>query len=132
GSAPARLSAEGRWWTAGSPGIRDTANPAASAGAPDAVFTERDGPDGAHRVIPRSAWSFVAPQEAGTAPTEIRLADGFKPGLIYELTYVARDPIVVATRMAGVPDLLPPPRANPPAGGAAPPPPPRLPPPPPP
>ena len=50
-----------------------TAYPAAGAGAPDAVLTERDRPDGEHRVIARSAWSFVAPQDAGTAPAEIRL-----------------------------------------------------------
>src|SRR5215470_12380540 len=51
-----------------------TAYPVASEGAPDAALTERDRPDGEHRVIARSAWSFVAPQDEGTAPTEIRLA----------------------------------------------------------
>jgi hypothetical protein len=97
-----------------------TAYPAASAGAPDAVLTERDRPDGEHRVIARSVWSFVAPQDAGAAPTEIRLADGFKPGRIYELTYVARDPIVVATGMAGIRDLLAYLRDNPLAGAPPP------------
>src|SRR5262249_32098972 len=97
-----------------------TAYPAASDGAPDAVLTERDRPDGEHRIIPRSAWSLVTPQDSGAAPTEIRLADGFKPGRIYELTYVARDPTIVATGMAGVRDLLAYLRDNPLAGAPAP------------
>ena len=82
-----------------------TAYPSASAGAPDAVLTERDRPDGERRPIPRAAWSFVAPT-GGAAATELTLAGGFKPGRIYELVYTARDPIVVGVGMAGIRDLL--------------------------
>ena len=56
--------------------------------------------------IPRTAWSFVAPRGRRAAATEIRLDGGFKPGRIYQLTYTARDPIVVALGMAGIRDLL--------------------------
>ena len=56
-------------------------------------------------MIPREAWSFVQPAGGGT-PAEIRLDGGFKPGRIYQLTYTARDPIVVALGMAGIRDLL--------------------------
>ena len=43
---------------------------------------------------------------SGAVATEIRLEGGFKPGQIYQLTYTARDPIVVALGMAGIRDLL--------------------------
>jgi alpha/beta hydrolase family protein len=82
-----------------------TAYPAASEGAPDAVLTERDRPDAQRRPIPPAAWSFVASADGG-ASTEITLDGGFKPGRIYELTYTARDPMVVAAGMAGIRDLL--------------------------
>jgi Alpha/beta hydrolase domain len=100
-------------------GLLGTAYPFAREGAPDAALTERDRPDGEHRVIPRAAWSFVAPKD-GSAATEITLEGGFQPGRIYQLTYAARDPIVVAAGMAGIRDLLAYLRDNPLAGAPAP------------
>ncbi len=97
-----------------------TAYPVASDGAPDATLTERDRPDGERRPIPRTAWSFVAPSGRRSAPTEIRLDGGFKPGRIYQLVYTARDPIVVALGMAGIRDLMSYLRSNPLAGAPAP------------
>jgi hypothetical protein len=85
-------------------GMLGSAYPAASEGAPDAVLSERDRPDGERRPIPRAAWSFVPP--GGAVATEITLDGGFKPGRIYELTYTARDPTVVAAGMAGTRDLM--------------------------
>jgi hypothetical protein len=85
-------------------GMLGSAYPAASEGAPDAVLSERDRPDGERRPIPRTAWSFVPP--GGAVATEITLDGGFKPGRIYELTYTARDPTVVAAGMAGIRDLM--------------------------
>src|SRR5262249_38538407 len=82
-----------------------TAYPVASEGALDAVLSERDRPDGQRRPIPRAAWSFVA-AGGSAAATEITLDGGFKPGQIYELTYTARDPMVVAVGMAGIRDLI--------------------------
>jgi hypothetical protein len=101
-------------------GMLGTAYPPASEGAPDALLTERDRPDGERREIPRAAWSFVPPM-SGTVPTEIRLDHGFKPGRIYQLTYTARDPIVVALGMAGIRDLLSYLRDHPLAGAPPPP-----------
>ena len=86
-------------------GIGGTAYPFAAAGAPEAALTERDRPESERRPIARSAWSFVAPPDGGT-PTEVTLAGGFQPGRIYELTYAARDPMVVGLGMAGIRDLL--------------------------
>jgi hypothetical protein len=100
-------------------GIFGTAYPPASDGASDAALTERDRPDGERRPIPRAVWSFVPAKEGG-APTEIRLDGGFKPGRIYQLTYTARDPIVVALGMAGIRDLLSYLRGHPLAGTPAP------------
>jgi Alpha/beta hydrolase domain len=96
-----------------------TAYPVASEGAPDAALTERDRPDDERRPIPRAAWSFM-PSAGGAASTEITLAGGFKPGRIYELTYTARDPMVVAAGMAGIRDLLSYLRNNPLVGAPAP------------
>jgi hypothetical protein len=80
-----------------------TAYPPASGN--DAALTERDRPDGERRPIPRAAWSFVSPKGEGV-PTEITLDGGFKPGRIYQLTYTARDPVVVALGMAAIRDLM--------------------------
>jgi hypothetical protein len=96
-----------------------TAYPAAEEGAPDAVLTERDRPDGERRAIPRAAWSFIEPRGGGPA-TEIGLAGGFKPGRIYQLVYTARDPMIVALGMAGIRDLLSYLRTHPLAGMPAP------------
>jgi Alpha/beta hydrolase domain len=103
-------------------GLFGTAYPPATAGAPDAVLTERERPDGERRALARTAWSFVPSRDDGPA-TEVRLEGGFKPGRIYQLVYTARDPIVVALGMAGIRDLMshlrshplegtPPPRAS--------------------
>jgi alpha/beta hydrolase family protein len=100
-------------------GLIGTAYAPASEGAPDAVLTQRDRPDGEGAVIARSAWSFVTPKD-GAPATAITLAGGFQPGRIYQLTYTARDPIVVATGMAGIRDLLAYLRDNPLAGEPAP------------
>ena len=86
-------------------GLLGIAYPPASEDAGDAQLTWRDRPNGAQTVIAREAWSFVQPASGGT-PAEIRLEGGFKPGRIYQLTYTARDPIVVALGMAGIRDLM--------------------------
>lgn len=71
----------------------------------DAQLTVRERPDGVRQTIPRSRWSFV-PQPDGGIPRELRLEGGFRPGLLYELTAMARDPVVVGLGMAGIRDLL--------------------------
>lgn len=91
--------------TASFTGLLGTAYPFAQDGAPDAVLTVRDTPDGERHAVPREAWSFV-PARGETTATELRLAGGFMPGRIYQLTYTARDPTIVALGMAGIRDLL--------------------------
>jgi hypothetical protein len=100
-------------------GMLGTAYPLAREGALDAMLSERDRPDGERRPLPRAAWSFVA-SGGGAAATEITLDGGFKPGRIYELTYTARDPMVVAAGMAGIRDLISYLRNNAPVGVPAP------------
>jgi hypothetical protein len=56
----------------------------------------------------------------GGTPTRIKLLGGFKPGRIYELTYTARDPMIVSLGMAGIRHLLSYLRAHPLAGAPAP------------
>ena len=86
-------------------GIEGLPYPFAKAGAPDAVLTVRDRPEGRRQMIKRAEWSFVAAADQAT-PKQLRLAGGFQPGKIYELVYQARDPVVVALGMAGIRDLL--------------------------
>jgi hypothetical protein len=82
-----------------------TYEPGTPKDAAAARLTERERPDDARRVIPRSRWQFVAPEQAG-GPGRVRLEGGFKPGTLYELSYTARDPYVAGAGMAGIRDLL--------------------------
>jgi Alpha/beta hydrolase domain len=78
----------------------------ADPGGRDATLTLRDQPEGERRTIPRAQWSFVT-ERNGAVPRQLRL-DGavFEPGHLYELTYLARDPVVAAIGIAGIRDLL--------------------------
>ena len=91
--------------TASFVGIDGRAYSAAVKDDPLATLTVRARPDDPRAAIRRSDWSFV-PATDGQAPTQIRMREGFKPGLIYELTYTARDPYVVGAGLAGIRDLL--------------------------
>jgi len=70
-----------------------------------AQLTERARPDDARRPIERSRWHFAAPELQG-GPGRIALAGGFQPGVIYEVSYVAKDPYVTGAGLAGIRDLL--------------------------
>jgi hypothetical protein len=70
-----------------------------------AQLTERERPDDPRRPIERSRWRFIEPEQPG-GPGRLRLDGGFKPGLLYELTYTARDPYVTGAGLAGIRDLL--------------------------
>ncbi|WP_449428150.1 alpha/beta hydrolase domain-containing protein [Rhodanobacter umsongensis] len=91
--------------TASFTGIDGRAYPLAIKDDPLAALTVRARPDDPRVPVQRSLWSFV-PATDGQASTQLRMHDGFKPGLIYELTYTARDPYVVAAGVAGIRDLL--------------------------
>ncbi|THD81785.1 MAG: hypothetical protein E7812_02930 [Phenylobacterium sp.] len=72
---------------------------------PAAVLTERARPDDPRTPVARSRWRFAAAEVPG-GPGRVRLEGGFRPGVIYELTYQAKDPKVAGAGLAGVRDLL--------------------------
>lgn len=51
------------------------------------------------RAVPRDQWEF-------SSSTEITLRTGFQPGMVYELSYVARDPRVMALGYAATRDVV--------------------------
>jgi hypothetical protein len=90
---------------AGYAGMRGLTYEPATANDPAALLTERARPDDARRPIPRKHWHFVAAEEPG-GPGRVALDGGFKPGVIYELSYQAKDPYVTGAGLAGIRDLL--------------------------
>ncbi|EEF26262.1 conserved hypothetical protein [Ricinus communis] len=86
-------------------GMRGLTYEPATPDDPHAQLTRRARPDEPRRVIPRSAWQFVAPERQG-GPGRVRMDGGFQPDTIYELTYVAKDPYVTGAGLAGIRDLL--------------------------
>jgi hypothetical protein len=77
----------------------------ATPGDPEATLTARARPENPRVAVPRKSWRFVAPATPG-GPGRVELDGGFKPGTLYELTYVAKDPYVTAAGLAGIRDLL--------------------------
>jgi Alpha/beta hydrolase domain len=67
---------------------------------PANVLTERDDILAPRRIVPRNRWHFT--QNGGA----IALDGNFVPGHIYELVYLARDPVVVGLGLAGVRDAV--------------------------
>ena len=65
----------------------------------DHVMTVRDRRLDPPVVIPRDRWRFVE-------PGSVTLDGGFEPGRIYDVVYLARDPRVVGTGLAGARDLI--------------------------
>jgi Alpha/beta hydrolase domain len=71
----------------------------AALASPQSVLTVRDTPTGTRQTIPRDQWSF---KDAHF----IHINGGFIPGKIYEVVYVAGDPVVVGLGLAAVRDFL--------------------------
>jgi hypothetical protein len=71
------------------------------------VLTVRDTPASPRRTIPRSEWQFAREVDGKVTRDEayIRLNSGFEPGKIYEVVYMAQDPLVVGLGFAAVRDL---------------------------
>jgi hypothetical protein len=72
------------------------------------VLTVRNKPDSERKVIPRSQWSFshkVGGIQAND-PHFVHLNGGFQPGEIYELVYMAKNPVVVGLGLAAVRDFV--------------------------
>ncbi len=74
--------------------------PVLNPNAPDIRLTVRERRDAPRTVIPRDKWDFT---RDGTA---IRMAEGFKPGKIYEVVYRSKDPALVGLGPAAVRDLV--------------------------
>jgi hypothetical protein len=68
----------------------------------------RDSRAGPRTTLPRESWRFG--REEGGEPldddTHVWMEDGFEPGRIYELVYVAEDPRVVGVGLAAVRDII--------------------------
>lgn len=62
------------------------------------VMTVRDNRLDPPQVVPRSRWRFVDGQT-------VTLDQGFEPGRIYDVVYLARDPRVVGAGLAGTRDI---------------------------
>ncbi len=86
-------------------GMRGLTYEPATADDPEAVLTERSKPDDARHPIDRKRWHFLAAEKSG-GPGRVQLEGGFQPGVIYELTYIAKDPYVTGAGLAGIRDLL--------------------------
>lgn len=62
----------------------------------------------ARRVLPRSEWQFAREENGKAVPdlTSVLIQAGLEPGLIYEVVYPAKDPVVIGLGSAGVRDLV--------------------------
>ena len=69
----------------------------------EAVLTIREEPYGEMRVIAREEWGFDRLDDGRPA---IRYAAGFEPGLIYNLVYIGKDPVVMGLGMAVTRDFV--------------------------
>ncbi|GAC1341322.1 MAG: alpha/beta hydrolase domain-containing protein [Myxococcales bacterium] len=70
------------------------------------ALTQRAHVDDARVPIDNARWSFLPCRAGQPLVCEISYADGFKPGVLYELTYRAKDPTVLALGWAGMRDLV--------------------------
>jgi hypothetical protein len=80
--------------------IGGTGYPVADPASDQNVLTVRDTPTAPRMVIPRDQWQF------GADNTSFSLRGGFKIGRIYELVYVAQDPVVVGLGFAAIRDFV--------------------------
>jgi len=72
------------------------------------ILTVRESAMGPRTAIARNRWHFGYDVSGATIPDSsiITLEGGFKPGLIYALTYTARGPRVAGLGLAGIRDTL--------------------------
>lgn len=72
------------------------------------VLTVRDERLGERRTIPRDRWRFAREDEEGRIVEDrahVYMEEGFEPGRIYEMVYVAKGPRVVGLGLAAVRDM---------------------------
>lgn len=82
--------------------------PVADTHHADDVLTVRSTRLGPREIVPRDRWRFARAEGARVVddPTHIQLDGGFRRGMIYELVYRARNPVVVGIGLAVVRDLV--------------------------
>jgi hypothetical protein len=82
--------------------------PVADPRASENRLTVQAALDATPRLVPRDAWSFGRMQNGALVddPMRLYLKDGFEPGAVYQIVYVAKDPQVVGLGLAGVRDVI--------------------------
>jgi hypothetical protein len=75
------------------------AYPVGNPSDPANRLTVRDHPQDERRTIPRTDWAFTDAQH-------ISLKGGFEPGKIYEVIYMAKDPVVAGLGLAALRDTV--------------------------
>ncbi len=93
----------------GDPRVRSY--PAANLDTAEAELTVRMHSYGRREIVPAADWAFAAEggdgsREVVASASHLHLPGGFVPGAIYELVYMARDPLVLGLGFAAVRDLV--------------------------
>ena len=89
--------------------VTGTATPA-SLDTTKATFTQRTSANGSRAPVRADQWAFAdcttTPFPGQPAPDKVCLKGGFDPAVLYELTYVAKDPPVHGIGFAATRDLI--------------------------
>ena len=68
------------------------------------------GPQDARRTVPRGEWAFAdctrTPWPGTPDPSRLCIKEGFRAGRFYELTYTAKDPLVLGVGLAATRDIV--------------------------
>lgn len=82
----------------------------ASATLISAASEDAKGVKGGVTTIPRASWMFAdcrtTPFPGTPDPTRVCVKDGFDPARLYELTYTAKDPLVLGIGLAATRDIV--------------------------
>ena len=94
------------WYT----GLTHASYPTNSLDTSTAVLTRRTREADPREVVPASGWVFAdcttTPFPGNPDPTRICLREMFQPNFIYELTYTARDPLVLGLGFAATREFV--------------------------
>ncbi len=84
------------------------AYPAADMNDPEATLTMRPYRWEEPVQLPRESWSFARFEEGKVVPDprSLYIKDGFKPGWLYDLVYVGKDPRVTGLGLAAIRDVV--------------------------
>ena len=82
--------------------------PVADPREPRNVLTVRDAPDGPRTVVPRAHWRFARVEKGKVVPDDrsVWIEGGFQPGKVYEVVYVAKNPVVSGVGLAAIRDAV--------------------------